>query len=134
VPAALRGTVVGSLVGLPGNPVMAVMLGAFPLHGVPPGAVLFARRPAAVAAGAHGAAAGAVCHRVARRLAVAARAGRLNALRSSGARPVLDHPLPLRAVRCEARHLRRPSVRGCRTEPTAPADPRGGELKYRCRS
>lgn len=31
--------------GLPGNPVMAVMLGAFMLHGVPPGPVLFARAP-----------------------------------------------------------------------------------------
>lgn len=31
--------------GLPGSPVMAVMLGAFMLHGVPPGPVLFARHP-----------------------------------------------------------------------------------------
>jgi putative tricarboxylic transport membrane protein len=31
--------------GLPGNPVMAVMLGAFMLHGVPPGPVLFSRAP-----------------------------------------------------------------------------------------
>jgi len=31
--------------GLPGNPVMAVMLGAFLLHGIPPGPALFTRHP-----------------------------------------------------------------------------------------
>lgn len=31
--------------GLPGNPAMAVLLGAFMLHGIAPGAVLFARQP-----------------------------------------------------------------------------------------
>jgi putative tricarboxylic transport membrane protein len=43
--AAQTGWVPLLALGLPGNPVMAVMLGAFLLHGVPPGAVLFERRP-----------------------------------------------------------------------------------------
>ena len=43
--AAQAGWIPLIALGLPGNAVMAVMLGAFLLHGVPPGAVMFDRHP-----------------------------------------------------------------------------------------